>query len=92
LWRRAALERRPEIAVRQCGQIAAVLRPYRLIQAVGVLKVRQNFRRQRLLLIERPAGSCSNEKKADGDDDEQRRNRAGQPGQEIAEHSLKSID
>ena len=58
------LERRTEIAVRQCGQIAAVLRPYRLIQAVGALQIRQDFRRQRLLLIERTAGRGANQKKA----------------------------
>ena len=80
------LERGAEIAVRQRAEVASVLDPDRLIQAVRPLQVGHDFGRQRLLLIERAAGSRADQKKGDGDDDEQGGNRAGQAGQKVAQH------
>ncbi len=81
------LERRPEIAVRQRAKVASVLRPDRLIQAIGALQIRHDFGRQRLLLIERTARRGADQKKRERDDDEQGGNRAGQTLEEIAESS-----
>ena len=70
-------------------EVASVLRPYRLIQAIGTLQVRHDFRRQRLFLIEGTAGRRAHQKKRNSDNDEQRGNRAGKPRKEVARTSCR---
>src|SRR6267142_6470489 len=70
----------------QGAEVAPVLSPNRLVQPIRTLQVGHDLGRQRLLLIERASRGCANQKKSNGDDDEQGRNRAGEAGQEVAQH------
>ncbi len=85
------LERGSEISLQQRLEIATVLYPHRLIQAVSALQICLDFRRQRLLLIEGAAGRGAHQKKRNRDDNEQRWNSAGKPREEIAHHLRSSL-
>ena len=85
------LERGAEISVQERTEVASVLSPNRLIQAIGALQIRLDFRRQRLLLIEGTAGRGAHQKKCDGDDNEQRGNSAGKSRKEVARHLCRSL-
>src|SRR5258708_38920713 len=89
--KRLKRERRTEITVQERLEIAPILHPHRLIQAICTLKIRHDLRRQRLLLIERTAGRGAHQKKCKRDDDKQRGNSAGKPREEIARHLCSSL-
>ena len=87
------LERGSKIAVRQRAEVAAVLFPDGLIQSVGTLQIGHDLRRQRLLLIEGSAGSCADQEKSNGYNDEEGGNRACEAGQKVAQHRISlSVD
>ena len=80
------LERRPEVAAQEPGDVAAVLHPHRLVEAVLRLEVRRDLGRHCLLLVERPARCKPHHEERRGDDDQQRRHHAQQPAQRVSRH------
>src|ERR1700737_4841636 len=70
--------------MRQGADITAVLGPNRQVKAVSALQIGDDFRRQRLLLVERTAGSGMHQEKCGRDNDEQSWYRTCQPLDKIA--------
>ena len=70
---------RAEVAAQQAAEIAQVLLQQRLVEMVGLLDVAPDLRRQRPLLVERPARRQPHHEEAERDDDQQRRHADRQP-------------
>jgi len=84
----AVLHGRPEIPVRDPGEIPPVLADERLIEAVGALKIRLHLRRQGLLRVERTARCHTDDHERDGDDDEESGQDGGEAARGIRKHSI----
>jgi len=77
---------RAEITAKHVAEIAEILEVERLVEPIGAEHVRHDLRRQRPLEVERPAGGKAHQEEGDGDDDEDRRDRAQQPAEDEAWH------
>ena len=69
----AELERRAEVAVQESLHVAPELHVDWLVEPVGRLEVGADFRRQRLFLVERPAGRQPRQQEGQCDDERERR-------------------
>ena len=78
----AELERRTEVAVQQSAHVAPELHVDRLVEPVGRLEVGADLRRQRLFLVERPAGRQPRQQEGQRDDERERRYRAEEAPQD----------
>src|SRR6202044_633937 len=84
----AQLVRKAEIAVRQAREIMQVLHAERPVEAVEMIQIGAHLRRQSALLIERAAGSQTDDEKGERDENQQGRDGSGNAADRVPKHTF----